>query len=230
MTDYGSLPFAEAIALLRRKVNLPTASWDAIWEGAHMRAFTVAGAMTEDIVADFRDAVTKAVEDGTTLADFRKDFDDIVDRTGWQYKGGYSWRTALIYQTNIRTLYAAGRWRQMTDPDVTALRPYLRYRHGGSADPRPQHLAWDGLVLPADDPWWATHYPPNGWGCSCFVESVGPRDLARMGKSGPDAAPKSDTYNWTNPRTGQTLAVPVGIDPGWAYNPGMAADQEVFNV
>ena len=33
---------------------------------------------------------------------------------------------------------------------------------------RPQHLEWDGLVLPVDHPFWKTHAPPNGWGCRCM--------------------------------------------------------------
>jgi hypothetical protein len=109
----------------------------------------------------------------------------------------------------------AGRWRQMTDPEVLAQRPYLLYRHGDSRVPRPHHLAWDGLMLAANDPWWKTHYPPNGWGCKCRVFSVGPRDLDRMGKSGPDRAPESPI----DPETG----APVGIDRGWDYNVGEAA-------
>jgi uncharacterized protein with gpF-like domain len=230
MIKYGNLPFDEAITLLRQKLNLPTATWDEIWEAEHMRAFSVAGAMRDDIVADFRDAVSKAIEDGVTIKDFRNDFDNIVAKYGWEYVGGRNWRSRLIYETNIKTMYSAGRWRQMTDPEVVKLRPYMVYRHGDSDNPRPEHLSWDGLVLPADDPWWNTHYPPNGWGCSCFAQTAGPRDLEKMGKDGPDTAPKIEYYDWTNPRTGETRRVPVGIDAGWAYNVGQAADSEVVNV
>ncbi len=102
-------------------------------------------------------------------------------------------------------------------------RPYWEYRHGDSAVPRPEHLAWDGLILPADDPWWQTHYPPNGWGCKCKVFALSARDLKRMGKSGPDTAPDNGTYQWTDKKTGETHTVPKGIDPGWDYNVGEAA-------
>jgi len=34
------------------------------------------------------------------------------------------------------------------------------------------------------------------------------------------AAPKKKTYEWVDKKTGEVHQVPVGIDPGWAYNPG----------
>jgi hypothetical protein len=40
------------------------------------------------------------------------------------------------------------------------------------------------------------------------------------GQGGPDKAPPSPTREYTNPRTGEISRVPVGIDPGFAYNPG----------
>ena len=100
--------------------------------------------------------------------------------------GGRDWRTRVIYETNLRSSYAAGRYRQMKD--VAERRPYWRYRHSDvSENPREEHLGWDGLVLRHDDPWWDTHYPANGWGCKCFVETLADRDLRRLGKSGPDS-------------------------------------------
>ena len=36
-------------------------------------------------------------------------------------------------------------------------------------------------------------------------------------------SPKVETYEWTNPKTGEVTDVPKGIDPGWAYNPGKSA-------
>lgn len=224
--EHGSLPFQEAIDFFRQKVNIPSAKWADILHGAHTRAFTVAGATKDGMLVDFRAAIDKAIADGTTIADFRKDFDNIVSRYGWDYNGGRGWRTRVIYDTNLRTAYAAGRYQQMTDPDVLSYRPYWRYVHSDSViHPRPEHLAWNGLVLAADDPWWKSHYPPNGWGCQCSVEAVSRRELKDLGKSGPDQAPPVDLQQKTLATSAGpvTIAVPKGIDPGWGYNIGDAA-------
>ena len=124
----------------------------------------------------------------------------------------------MIYDTNMRTAYAAGRWKQLQD--TKQLRPYWQYRHShASEDPRPHHMAWDKLVLDADDAWWHTHYPPNGWGCKCYVASLSPRDMKKLGKKGPDKAP---AMNYVTARAGArgNVRVPRGIDAGFAYAPG----------
>jgi len=215
-----SLPFAEAIAFFRQKLSIPTGRWTDLWKGEHARGFMIAGAMRDDLLADFRAAIDAALAEGKTIADFRSEFDRIVARYGWSYNGGRGWRTRVIFDTNVRTAYQAGRYAQMTDPDVAASRPYWRYRHGDSRQPRPEHLAWDGLVLAAEDPFWQTHYPPNGWGCKCRVEALNERQLSAMGKSGPDTAPPIETYEWTDRNTGESHTIPKGIDPGWDYNVG----------
>lgn len=222
--NYLNLPFNEAIDFFRQKVNLPTEKWTDIWQGQHSRAFVVAGAARGDLLSDLRSAVDKAIAQGTTLNEFKRDFGKIIEKTGWQYKGGHDWRTRVIYETNLRTANAAGRYKQMTDPDVLKSNPYWMYRHGGSAQPRADHLSWDGLVLPADDPWWRTHYPPNGWGCSCYVDALSEDDLTRLGVK-VSTPPNDGTYEWTNPSTGETIQVPNGIQPGWAYNVGQTTGQ-----
>lgn len=215
MVEYGSLPFEEAETFFRDKVRIPTRHWDDLKKGQHARGFMIAGAQRDDMLCDFQGALRKAIEQGTTLEAFRADFDQIVSRYGWSYNGGRGWRTRVIYDTNLRTSYMAGRYKQMTDPDVLAYRPFWRYRHGDSQRPRPQHLAWHGLVLAHDDGFWTSHYPPNGWGCKCSVEALSGRDMDRLGKSGPDQAPPMVI----DPKTG----APVGIDKGWDYNVGEAA-------
>lgn len=220
--QYGSLPFDEAIDFFREKLNIPTQHWDDLWQEMHARGFAVAGAVRDGLLTDFRSAVDKAIAEGTALEEFRNDFDAIVARHGWSYKGSRNWRSEVIFSTNIRTAYAAGRYKQMTDPDVLAYRPYWQYRHGDSIVPRPLHLAWDGLALSADDPWWETHYPPNGWGCKCRVFPLSERDMKKTGKDGSDNAPDDGTKEWTD-RNGVVHEVPQGIDPGWDYNVGQAA-------
>ena len=222
---HTQLPFAEQIDFFRSKLSLPTRAWTDLWQTQHDVAFVVAGAARDDLVSDLRGAVDQAIAEGTTLATFRRDFDSIVAKHGWSYNGGRDWRTRVIYETNLRTSYAAGRYQQLKDG--AERRPYWRYRHSEASEhPRHDHLAWDGLVLRHDDPWWDTHYPPNGWGCQCFVEALNARDLKRLGKSGPDTAPPIRTRTVTVGAQGpspRTVTVPEGIDPGWAYAPGQAA-------
>jgi SPP1 gp7 family putative phage head morphogenesis protein len=207
----------EAIDFLRDKLDVPSAAWTDLWQQEHSRSFTVAGATTDALVKDFHDAVNKAIENGETLESFRKDFDRIVEQHGWDYTGTRDSRSSVIFDTNMSTAYAAGRWEQIQR--VKAVRPYLRYVHlPGQKNPRPEHEAWDGTILPVDDDWWLTHYPPNGWYCHCTVESVSDDDLDRYGWQVSDQAPDSPLV--AHLVDGKTVMSPEGIDPGFAYRPG----------
>lgn len=225
VTPFASNPI-EAINFLRNKINLPTATWTDLWEAEHSIAFTVAGSTSEALVKDFHDAIDKAIAQGTTLDDFRKDFDRIVEDYGWDYNGGRNWRSRVIFDTNVNTAYAAGRWDQIQS--VKTQRPYLRYVHlEGQAHPRPLHETWHGTILPVDDPWWLTHYPPNGWFCHCTVQSLSESDLGRYGYSVSDAAPVSNMVTVAVRQSDgsvRKVTVPEGIDPGFAYRPGAMPD------
>nr|WP_284694402.1 phage minor head protein [Rhodoplanes serenus] len=182
------------------------------------------------MVADFRVEITKALEQGTTLQDFAKRFPEIVAKHGWTHTGTPGWRSRIIYETNLSMAYSAGRWAQATEPETLAQYPYWQYVHSGSLHPRLNHLSWNGLTLRADDPWWSTHWPPNGWRCGCRVRPLSARGLARQGKSAPDQAPPIETYQWTNPKTGEVHQVPKGIDPSFDYNPGQAWKAEPVSI
>jgi len=228
--NYLSLPFRDAIAFFRQKVNLPTEAWDDLWRGMHSRAFVVAGAGKAELLSDLRQAVDKAISQGTTLAEFRKDFDSIVATHGWNYKGGRGWRSAIIYDTNLAVAYDAGHYKARNDPAVLAARPYLRYLASRSANPRKEHMQWYNLVLRHDDPFWDTHTPRNGWGCKCGVTTVSQRELEELQKEFEDSGtpirtkgPGIEHYDHIDRKTGEITQVPKGIDPGWDYNPGQAA-------
>lgn len=219
-----ALPFTAAIDFFRRKLDLQTPAWDAIMRGQHAVAFTIAGAMQSDLLSDFRKAVDQAIAEGRTLADFRKDFDAIVKRHGWSYRGSPGWRSRVIFETNLRTAYAAGAWEQLQRTKVA--RPYLRYSAVMDGRTRPLHRAWHGTILPIDHVWWKTHYPPNDWGCRCTVITVSERDLARRGWKVTDPPPSSGTAPRRIQRSDGTSAIvelPPGIGYGWDYNVGQAA-------
>lgn len=215
-------PFREAIDYFRDKVRLPTRHWTDVYEEAHARAFVVAGAVKDDLLADFQRSIARAIEEGRTLEDFRKDFDSIVQRHGWSYNGSRGWRSKTIYHTNMRQAHMAGRWQQAQRLKKT--RPYLRYVAIQGGDRRPEHQALHGTVRPVDDPFWDVYMPQNGWGCKCSVQSLSDADLKRYGLSvSPPPQIQYEKRTINTPGGPREVTVPHGVDPGFAYNPGKAA-------
>ena len=171
--------YKEAVDYFRQKINIPTKRWNDLEGAMHTRAFTVAGAMREDILCDFRKAVDSAIANGESLQDFRDNFykiaskwresDPSFDEKMKKPKYG-AWRSKVIYQTNMLTAAAAAQERQARSmPDVFTHAKYVCMMLPGS---REEHKAWNGTVLPLEDPWWEKHSPPNGFGCLCEKEFI----------------------------------------------------------
>lgn len=223
--SHGNLPFNEQVAYFKGKLNLPSRSWTDIYTAEHDYAFVVAGAVKRDLLTDLRGAVEKSIANGTTLEQFRKDFDQVVGKHGWQHQGERGWRTNVIWETNLRQSYNAGREAQMADPELRKRRPYGVYRHGDSAHPRPMHLSWNGTTLPLDDAWWATHTPSCGWGCKCKKFMLSARDVERQGLTvgpAPEIEWEDRVIGKNSPNGPHTVRVPKGIDPGFEYAPGQS--------
>ncbi|PCH65805.1 MAG: virion morphogenesis protein [Rhodobacteraceae bacterium] len=220
-------PFAEQVAAFRLRLGdlVPTTRWDDIRLSAHDRAFMVAGAVKADLLADLGAAVDRAIIEGTGFEAFKRDFRATVQKHGWHgwtgegTEKGENWRMRVIYRTNMRTSYMAGRHAQLREGNFK----YWVYRHGGSLEPRLQHLGWDGLILRADHEFWTKHYPPNGWGCSCRV--FGARSIAGAKRRGGDPSVKlQEGWDKIGPRTG----TPPGIGKGWDYAPGRSVSDTVL--
>lgn len=178
--------YEQAVEYFRQKINLPTKTWKDLEGSMHTRAFVVAGAMREDILLDFRSAVERAIANGDSLQDFRNNFYDIAKK--WRAadpsfdakmeKPKYgAWRSKVIYQTNMVTAAAAAQERQARAmPDVFTHAKYICQMLPGS---REEHKAWNGIVLPLNDPWWEKHSPPNGFGCLCEKEFISKYEMDR---------------------------------------------------
>lgn len=227
------LPPKKAIAFFRSKGYATSFAWQDLWKAQHDEAFTIAKMMNVDLLRDVRMAVDKALADGQTLDQFRDLIKPRLLEAGWWGKAdmqdpatgevrevqlGSPRRLQVIFETNMEVSYAAGHWAQIQETKADA--PYLMYDAVGDAETRPEHAAWDGTVLAADDPWWQTHFPPNDWGCRCSVIQLSGDQLGTMGKDGPDQAPAQHLREVVNPRTGEVEQVDKGVGAGWNYAPG----------
>lgn len=201
--DFKQGEYKEAVDYFKQKINLPTKKWNDLEGAMHTRAFTVAGAMREDILCDFRNAVDKAISKGESLQQFRDRFYQIAGK--WSEadenfkekmerpKYG-AWRSKVIYQTNVITAAAAAKERQARAlPDVFTHAKYVCMMLPGS---REEHKAWNGTVLPVNHPWWEKHSPPNGFGCLCQKEFISKYEMeAGMEKVTKAPTAPDDTTN-----------------------------------
>lgn len=233
---FPSIPDEEAIAALRRRgLNfIPSGHWTEVWQTAHQTGFTVAQSAGFDILKDMHAALARAMAQGLTFEQFRTDLTPLLQRKGWwgraerpdpltgelrEVQLGSPRRLRTIFDVNLRVSAAQGDWQRQQS--VKDARPYLRYTALLDNRTRPLHRRWHGIILPQDHPWWETHYPPNGWRCRCKAMSVSGEDLEQEGWQVSEA-PDEGEEPWINPRSGEMIMVPRGIDPGWAYNPGKA--------
>ncbi len=233
---YKALPPKEAIDYFRKKGYKIGFDWRDTWKEEHAHAFTVAKAMRNDILQDIRAAMDDAIANGTTFNDFSKRLKPTLTDKGWWGEKleidpltgeekivqlGSARRLRTIYNTNMRTAYAAGQWERIQRTKRS--RPYLRYIAVLDERTREQHRGWHDIILPIDHPFWQKFYPPNGWGCRCSVQQLSERDLERLGLSVTDDADlPTQTRTYQDKRNGRVITVPSGISPGFDFNPGQA--------
>jgi len=244
---------AEVTSYFDGKTSVPAFSWLDVWAEEHAYKFTVAKAVELDVLNAFRSTMSQAAAEGKGYDSWKPLIEKELTKQGWWGPRMVSdpsgeqpdrmvnfvsdRRLKTIFWSNMNSARSAGQWER-AQRSKKAL-PYVLYVRTTSADPRPEHLAWVGLILPIDDPFWQTHWPPNGWLCKCQVRMISAREAKTLigtkrvvGKNpdgtdieiwytdqAPDLGPDIE---FRNRRSGELTLVPPGIDPGWQTNPGLA--------
>lgn len=214
----------------------PAFSWLDVWAEEHAHAFTVAKATETELLGTFHRTLAEAIEKGESFETWKSRLEPELKRLGWwgprmvadpaglddarEVDFSAPRRLQTIFHSNMRSARAAGQWQRI-QRTKRAL-PFVLYVRTSSAEPRPEHLAFEGIILPADDPFWRTHFPPNGWGCKCSVRQISEREARALGYDPEAGGPQIVWREFVNRRTGETVRVPEGIDPGWHTNPGLA--------
>lgn len=226
------LPPAEAIAFFRQKGYRIGFDYRDVWQQEHQASFTVAKAMQVDLLAEIRAGIDAALADGTTFETFRQALTPRLVARGWWGRQemtnpvtgetklaqlGSPSRLKLIYDTNLATAYSEGQWERIQRNK--AIFPFLEYVKSASEHPRLQHLAYAGLVLRADDPFWLVHMPIKDYNCKCSVIQHTQRMLDREGLT-VGTAPPEVMRTVVNKRTGEEMQVPQGVSPAFYYPPG----------
>jgi hypothetical protein len=243
--SYEPRPPPEASGYFAAKKLRPAFRWGEVWREEHANAFTIAKMTQLDLLATVQASLQEALDKGTPYEAWAKSITPTLQKAGWWGKKevinpatgkselvqlGSPRRLKLIYQANMASARAAGQWERAQRTKGVA--PYFLYVRSSSVDPRDEHLTWVGTLLPVDHPWWAAHFPPNGWRCKCQVRQVTQREFDRLGGERKPAVfpPVAYRRRLDDGTKAPPVMVPGGIDPGWDTSPGLARTTTIIDA
>jgi hypothetical protein len=155
--------FREAVDYHRTRSGVSPSAFYAMSDEAKRRAFTISGGLREGAIGEAHALLTRALEENMTREDFTTLLGDILARQDGVLLSPQ--RMELIWQNAYALAYSAGRYRQLSDPDLIRLRPLRQYpvepRDGSTT---PVCRALGGLVWRAGDPIEKRIWPPNHHG------------------------------------------------------------------
>ncbi|MDC5071479.1 phage head morphogenesis protein [Acinetobacter baumannii] len=184
-----TLPPEDAISYLEKKGFKIGWDWHETLDNAHSKAFTVAKVARMDLLQDIRQSLITAMQQGQSLEQWKASITPTLQDKGWWGKKivvnpegreqevqlGSPRRLRTIYDTNMQSAFAAGRYKAMLAGAET--RPYWEWRHISISNPRKQHVALNGKIFSYDDPFWSVAYPPSEWGCKCRIIARSRREV-----------------------------------------------------
>ena len=230
----------DAIRFLDAKGYRTSVDWTDMMHDEHVASFTAAKVAKIDILRTLHVSLLDALANGTPFAQWQAEVQPELERQGWWGKVQDASitgtdemvtigprRLRVIYDTNLRMARATALWGRIQNSK--GLLPFLKYSAVLDRRTRPAHRAWNGIILPVDHPWWQTHFPPCGWNCRCTVLQYSQDMLDAGGLKVTQNPPPLDPVPFYRKSTGQTLQVPRGIDPGFAYNPGQARARAIMD-
>lgn len=177
-------PHKEAAAQIRNKPAIARAVFDQMLPELRGRAFTIAGVESANVMQRVRDSIATVAE-GSTWDDAK---DNIIAELDPFLGGGSERRAELLLRTHGFQSFQSAEWRgAQEDEDVT----HLQYMTMEDERVRASHAALEGIVLPKNDPFWQTHFPPWEWGCRCRTRTMNPDQVDEVKSQDAKRAPDS---------------------------------------
>jgi SPP1 gp7 family putative phage head morphogenesis protein len=178
------VPFKEAADWIRNKPAVSREAFDKLLPELKPRAFTITGVRSFDVLEDIQRAIA-TIPEVAIWDDVRKDiaeklFPDFIDPQADEemqakQRQAAIRRAELLIRTQGFQAYQAANHEAMSR-NTDAL-PYWQYLSMEDSRVRPSHAALNGIVLPADSPFWKSHFPPWEWGCRCQVVPLSQTDV-----------------------------------------------------
>lgn len=158
------VPHDEAAKLIADKAPVTRDIFDRMPDEIRARAFVVTGIESHDVLQSLRDRIAEL----PAGADWDSVKEDVVaGLSPHMTLEDANRRASILMRHHGFSAYAAAQAR--VQDELIEVFPYRQYISTDDFAVRPSHAALNGIVLPADHPFWEKHTPPWEWNCRCDV-------------------------------------------------------------
>lgn len=189
------VPHDEAAKFIAGKPAMGRSVFDRLLPELKARAFTISGIASADALQRARDviaALPQGADWDTQKAKLIGEIspflvDEAADPETRQKQVELASRRAeVLMRLHGFQSYAAAQ-HQVMERHRDAF-PFWMYQTFGDGRVRPSHAALNGIILPADHPFWKDHTPPWDWGCRCNKVPVTADEAGEYSAAKPGAA------------------------------------------
>ncbi|HEV8246690.1 MAG TPA: phage minor head protein [Polyangiaceae bacterium] len=192
--------FDEAVAHFLALIPLTAEQAAELDEDIQERAFWIGAGLDLHQVQSVFDEIATAIDSGEPFEDWRARVRDTLTSDA---------HSETVFRNAVQKSYNAGRYRQMTEPDVAKFRPYFMYDSVLDSRTSSACRTRNGTLLPQSDPFWQSNWPPNHHNCRAGVRSLRKAEAERRGIT-PEAPDVEPTEGWGKAPT---------ADPVWKPDP-----------
>ena len=175
----------EIVAYFRSKGVKISDDWQDTFKIIKQHAFTVAGVVKMDLLVDFKEMIEKAIKEGLSQEEFKKQLKERFKEKGWlkdkdNNKLIEPWRLDTIYRTNLQDAFMQGRWNGHTLNIKNA--PYVMCSSVMDNSTTSDCRALDGQVFRIDDDYFAKNLrPPGHYNCRRITISLSENLVKKRG-------------------------------------------------
>lgn len=199
----------EAVEFLKNKKSQVSFDYDELSHSIHKKVFTITKLMDESLLKDLQDCLVNAIKNGDKFSTWSKIAEEKLKAKGWWgSKEIINTKTGEVKNTNfnsarLKKIFEENSRKAKTkaiyENQMKSIKPYFKYCTKQDSHVRDKHKAFDGIILPKDDPFWDTHYPHvsmHDYGCRCYIVALGESEVKDLKL--PSTNIKENSFNGLN--------------------------------
>lgn len=172
------LPFEQALEYFRAKNLITEAEFDSLRDRYREGGFIARRLASQRLQEVARSSIERLLSQDLTIEEVIREIRSAErDELALGISPASPAYLETVIRTNVASAYGHGRYEALQDPNVQALRPYVRFVTAADDAVRPTHLALHGKVFRAGSDGASYYAPPIGFRCRCSMVSLSERQF-----------------------------------------------------